>query len=103
MPCSAGPAWVATLPAAALTDSACSTCSPARKKAGAANKINAARIDLSNDTGRKVASGRHSPPHCASTFLAKARAKLPHRENFHKGFLLFNFGIALLNANVERF
>src|SRR5437867_4501596 len=106
MPCSVGSAWPEVVSMASGSRSAIRDCSAAGRNRSPANRIRATRIDFVNDIGlERCVSGTFVTPteQLSSTCLAKARGKLPHRENFHKGFLRFNPVIALLNGNVERF
>jgi hypothetical protein len=60
-------------------------------------------MEFINDTELQRCVSGTPIPATESTILAKARAKLPHREKFHKGFLRFCFGIVPANASFEWF
>src|ERR1051326_7817066 len=100
MPCSAG-----CVAAPAVTGELSGGCcaSAAVSNGGAANRISAARMDCINDIGlERCVSGTPSP-RFRFNVSGESAEKLPHRENFHKGFLRVIFGIAFVNAFLERF
>ncbi len=89
MPCSAGAGAVriSRVSTAALALPACSRRWAASKRAGAAKRISAARMGFMNGIRSERCVSGTPVPLLRSTLSAKARAKLPHREKFHKRFL----------------